>query len=88
MYISRFILFLVFFFSQAFPSLASDQSIDQAKIFDWWDDGLVTAEEASELLDMIQDGNFEEACLLSQALALETCAEKKTAKSHQEKLRP
>lgn len=80
MYISRFILFLVFFFSQAFPSLASDQSIDQAKIFDWWDDGLVTAEEASELLDMIQDGNFEEACLLSQALALETCAEKKTAK--------
>ncbi|SHK74316.1 hypothetical protein SAMN05720468_10649 [Fibrobacter sp. UWEL] len=57
---------------------ADHTPLQESQIFDWWDDGLITAEEAGELLDLIQDGNFEEACLLSQALALESCEEEKT----------
>lgn len=77
MNISRYVFLLstilLAFPIQAVTDRGATRPIQESQIFDWWDDGLITAEEANELLDLIQDENFEEACLLSQALALETC---------------
>lgn len=73
---SRPLLFLFAFLKLASLSLAINQPLDETKVFEWWDDGLVTPEEASEILDLIQEGNFEEACRLSETLALESCEEK------------
>ncbi len=48
-------------------------ALDEAKVFDWWDNGIVTAEEATEILDLLEEGNQEEACLLAQVYAQESC---------------
>ncbi len=75
---SRRFLFLFIIFTLA--AFAGGATITESQVFDWWDDGLVTAEEAGEILDLLQEGNFEEACLLSQALALETCEGKSSGR--------
>ena len=48
-------------------------ALDEAKVFDWWDNGIITAEEATEILDLLEEGNQEEACLLAQVYAQESC---------------
>ena len=52
---------------------AAASPLNEAKVFDWWDNGIVTAEEATEILDLLEEGNQEEACLLAQVYAQESC---------------
>ena len=49
--------------------------LGESKVFDWWDNGIITAEEATEILDLLEEGNQEEACLLAQTYAQEPCDE-------------
>ncbi|MCF0222606.1 MAG: hypothetical protein HUK19_09955 [Fibrobacter sp.] len=63
-----FCIFLV-----AVRGLAVGQSISESQVFEWWDSGIVNAEEAQEMLDLIQEGNQEEACFLAEIYAMETC---------------
>ena len=52
---------------------ATAAPLDEAKVFDWWDNGIISAEEATEILDLLEEGNQEEACLLAQVYAQESC---------------
>jgi hypothetical protein len=54
---------------------ATASPLDEAKVFDWWDNGIITPEEATEILDLLEEGNQEEACLLAQVYAQESCEE-------------
>ena len=56
-------------------SLATAQDLNEARVFEWWDNGIITAEEATEILDLLEEDNQEEACLLAQVYAQETCGE-------------
>ena len=49
--------------------------LGESKVFDWWDNGIITAEEATEILNLLEEGNQEEACLLAQTYAQEPCDE-------------
>ncbi len=51
------------------------QELTEAQVFEWWDDGIVSGEEAQEMLDLLQEGNVHEACLLAEVYALESCSE-------------
>jgi len=55
--------------------------LSESKVFDWWDNGIITAEEATEILDLLEEGNQEEACLLAQTYAQETCDETASGKT-------
>lgn len=55
--------------------------LGESKVFDWWDNGIITAEEATEILDLLEEGNQEEACLLAQTYAQETCDETASGKT-------
>ena len=59
---------------------ATASPLDEAKVFDWWDNGIISAEEATEILDLLEEGNQEEACLLAQVYAQESCDESPTQK--------
>ena len=59
---------------------ATASPLDEAKVFDWWDNGIISAEEATEILDLLEEGNQEEACLLAQVYAQESCEEPPTPK--------
>lgn len=48
-------------------------ALDEAAVFKWWDDGLISAEEATEMLNLLEEGNQEEACLLAETYSLEDC---------------
>lgn len=56
-----------------FKGFALGASLTEAQIFEWWDSGLVSPEEAQEMLDLVQEGNEREACFLAEIYALETC---------------
>ena len=60
---------------------ATASPLDEAKVFDWWDNGIITPKEATEILDLLEEGNQEEACLLAQVYAQESCEESPTQKS-------
>ena len=55
--------------------------LSESKVFDWWDNGIITAEEATEILDLLEEGNQEEACLLAQTYAQEPCDETASSKA-------
>jgi len=55
--------------------------LGESKVFDWWDNGIITAEEATEILDLLEEGNQEEACLLAQTYAQEACDETASGKT-------
>lgn len=61
--------------SMAAATTIENAPLDESKIFEWWDDGIVTAEEAREMLDLLQEGNEREACFLAEIYALENCGE-------------
>ncbi len=60
---------------------ATASPLDEAKVFDWWDNGIITPEEATEILDLLEEGNQEEACLLAQVYAQESCEDMARPKS-------
>lgn len=52
-------------------------AVTEAQVFDWWDAGIITPEQAQEFLDLLEEGNTEEACLLAEVYAQERCEEAK-----------
>lgn len=66
-------------------SLAAGQDLNEARVFEWWDNGIITAEEATEILDLLEEDNREEACLLAQVYAQETCGEAPTKEIDRDK---
>lgn len=52
-------------------------AVTEAQVFDWWDAGIITPEQAQEFLDLLEEGNTEEACLLAEVYAQEHCEEAK-----------
>lgn len=65
----------------------SQAAVTDAQVFDWWDAGIITPEEADEILLLLDEGNTEEACLLAEVYAQEPCedAPSKKAKSAKQK---
>ena len=53
---------------------------DEAQVFEWWDDGIITPSEADEIFSRLEEENYEEACLLAEVYAQEPCASSKKAK--------
>lgn len=47
--------------------------LSESQIFEWWDAGLVAADEAEEMLALLDEGNLEEACMLAEIYAFEPC---------------
>ena len=52
---------------------ASQAPFDEAQVFEWWDDGIITPEEADEIFSRLEEENFDEACLLAEVYAQEPC---------------
>ena len=52
---------------------AHSAELTEARIFEWWDDGTIEAEEANEMLGLIDEGNMQEACALAEIHANEPC---------------
>ena len=62
---------------------ATDLSLDEAQVFEWWDSGIIDGDEAREILDLLEEGNTPEACMLAEVYAQEGCAtEKQLEKQH------
>lgn len=56
---------------------------DAAQVFEWWDDGIITAEEADEIFSRLEEENYDEACLLAEVYAQEPCSKPAPSKSKQ-----
>lgn len=54
-------------------TVGSEAGISEAQVFEWWDDGIIDGDEAREILDQLEVGNMEEACMLASVYALESC---------------
>ena len=69
---------LLFFAAIATPQSHAQESaqaaFDEAQVFEWWDDGIITPEEADEIFSRLEEGNYDEACLLAEVYAQEPCA--------------
>lgn len=75
---ANFLNFAKRFFASAILISASFAcALTESTVFQWWDDGLISAEEASDLLNLLDEGNQQEVCILAEALSLETCNETK-----------
>ena len=59
---------------------------DESQVFEWWDDGIITPEQADEILSRLEEENYDEACLLAEVYAQEPCeASPKQEKSPRKK---
>lgn len=47
--------------------------VTEAQVFEWWDDGTIEAEEANEMLSLIDEGKMQEVCALAEIYANEPC---------------
>ena len=52
---------------------AQAADVTEAQVFEWWDDGTIGAEEANEMLTLIDEGKMEEVCALAEIYANEPC---------------
>ena len=66
-------------------SSSVESPFDEALVFEWWDNGIVDADEAREILDLLEEGNVQEACILAEVYALEKCSEKTPEKKQRKK---
>lgn len=72
------ILFLTLFI---IPQLAAaEPPLSESQVFEWWDDGLITPNQANEILSQLDLGNYEEACIMAQVYAQESCEVEPPAK--------
>ena len=55
------------------PPASHSAGLSEAQIFEWWDDGTIEAEEANEMLSLLDEGNAQEACALAEIYASEPC---------------
>ena len=77
------ILFATLVWALVWPTVAMSQSLDEAKVFEWWDSGVIDGDEAREILNLIEEGNLQEACMLAEVYALEGCVtESRREKPH------
>lgn len=63
----------------------AENSLSEAQVFEWWDNGIIDGEEAQEILDLLEEGNVQEACILAEVYALEKCSEKTPEKKQRKK---
>lgn len=63
----------------------TDTELTEAQVFEWWDDGIIDGDEAREILDLLEEGNEQEACMLAEVYALESCASEEVPKSKKAK---
>lgn len=52
---------------------AQAADVTEAQVFEWWDDGTIGAEEANEMLTLIDEGKTQEVCALAEIYANEPC---------------
>ena len=60
----------------------AESQISEAQVFEWWDNGIIDSDEAREMLDLLEEENMQEACLLAEVYALESCATTKNKDTH------
>jgi len=74
-------VFLILFALELTPAYAdSAHGLTEAQVFEWWDDGIIDGDEAREILDLLEEGNEQEACMLAEVYALESCASEESPK--------
>ena len=54
-------------------TFAAQPALSEAQVFEWWDNGIIDGDEAREILDLLEEGNEQEACLLAEVYALNIC---------------
>ena len=88
---NRILLLFVLLFFAAVSTANTLPPFDEAQVFEWWDDGIITPDEADEIFSRLEEENYEEACLLAEVYAQEPCAlpekQKKTKKTRSERKR-
>ena len=62
----------------AFALAVNAATLNEAQVFEWWDDGIIDSDEAREILDLLEEGNTQEACILAEVYALENCTTDET----------
>ena len=69
----------IFSFLLLAASLCHGQStsIDESDVFDWWDNGIISQDEAEDILSLLEEGNTQEACALAEVYAQEACTDTK-----------
>lgn len=48
--------------------------VSEAQVFEWWDAGVITPEQAEEMLTLLDEGDQEEVCLMAEVYAQESCS--------------
>lgn len=77
-----FIFALALFASTAIHAQESTTApFSNAQVFEWWDDGIITSEEADEIFTRLEEENYNEACLLAEVYAQEPCTKQAPSKS-------
>jgi len=61
---------------------------DEAQVFEWWDDGIITSEQADEILSRLEEEHYDEACLLAEVYAQEPCANSPKQEKQPRKKKP
>ena len=64
---------LAMIFALCTNASALETALNENIVLEWWDTGNSTADEAEEILELLQNDNQEEACVLAEIYALETC---------------
>ena len=75
--LTRILIFALIVFAAAIApthAYASQPPFDEAQVFEWWDDGIITPEQADEIFSRLEEENYDEACLLAEVYAQEPCA--------------
>ena len=75
------IIFALSLFSVTTELAHAQPPFDAAQVFEWWDDGIITAEEADEIFSRLEEENYDEACLLAEVYAQEPCIKPAQSKS-------
>lgn len=72
--------FALTFYLIVFASAVNATTLNEAQVFEWWDDGIIDSDEAREILDLLEENNTQEACILAEVYALESCTSEETPK--------
>ena len=72
-------LFTLTLYLAALTLAVNAATLNEAQVFEWWDDGIIDGDEAREILDLLEEGNEQEACMLAEVYALENCANESDA---------
>ena len=72
--------FILLFFKIAVVHADTIPELTETQVFEWWDDGIIDGDEAREILDLLEEGNEQEACMLAEVYALESCASEESPK--------